>query len=639
MESPHHRIRVPQGLQVIFLLVAVAVVVPAHIALTAARLQEGSAPSGPPPSSQSQQTPPPGTAPPGAAPQGQAPAQQGGPPAQGGGQNGAPPATPATQSEMTTLESSPAFRVNVNLVLVRVIVRDGKGNVVRGLKRDDFKLFDGRKPQTISQFAVESADAKPANAPAGELSGAIVPGEERPLGHRYLALYFDDVNAELSDLQRARLAATRFLDTALQPGDRAGIFTSSGFGDQDFTGDEDKLHEAMGKLLPRPVYLARSPNCPDIDHYQAYQIVEQDDSNALNIAARETLHCFYNDNLNFLVQATSQAEGEAAGVLNGRENQAQYTMRGLEGLIRRMQVLPGRRSVVMASPGFFSLDAINELDRLIDLALRGSVVVSTLDLRGLYTPPELTDMGSDDQVVVPQVDGQKQILRETAAQLNGSTLSQIADATGGSTFQNNNDLYEGFRRTAGLPEVAYLLGFAPTEVKPDGQFHKIRVEVAGAQKYLVQSRRGYFAARKDETPEQQAEEEIREAVFSQDEESAVPIDLHTQFFKPSATTAKLSVLTHVDVRRVRFVRQEDRNADELLIVSVVFDRDGNYVQGMEKRITLRLRDASRAELEKTGITSKVSFDVSPGTYMVRAVVRDSSGDQISTMNRTVEIPN
>jgi hypothetical protein len=35
---------------------------------------------------------------------------------------------------------------------------------------------------------------------------------------------------------------------------------------------------------------------------------------------------------------------------------------------------------------------------------------------------------------------------------------------------------------------------------------------------------------------------------------------------------------------------------------------------------------------------KLNFDVKPGTYLVRAVVRDSEGGQISGLNRTVEIP-
>lgn len=279
----------------------------------------------------------------------------------------------------------------------------------------------------------------------------------------------------------------------------------------------------------------------------------------------------------------------------------------------------------------------SELEQLIDVALRGSVVVSTLDIRGLYTLSTY-DASNDAPAFSPQLQAQKEMLRQTSDQLNDDTLADIADSTGGARFQNNNDLGEGFRRTAGLPEMTYVLGFAPLEPKPDGQFHKIRVEVPG-QHYVVQARRGYFAAKKNETPEQLAQEQIREAVFSQDETSSVPIDVHTQYFKPNPTTATLSVLTHVDVRQVRFVRKDDRSDDELLIVSVVFDREGNYVQGAEKKITLRLRDTSRAELEKTGITSKASFDVPPGTYLVRSVVRDSSGDQISAMNRTVEIPN
>ena len=41
---------------------------------------------------------------------------------------------------------------------------------------------------------------------------------------------------------------------------------------------------------------------------------------------------------------------------------------------------------------------------------------------------------------------------------------------------------------------------------------------------------------------------------------------------------------------------------------------------------------------QTGITMRTLFDVKPGTYLVRAIVRDSESGQISGLNRTVEIP-
>jgi hypothetical protein len=73
-------------------------------------------------------------------------------------------------------------------------------------------------------------------------------------------------------------------------------------------------------------------------------------------------------------------------------------------------------------------------------------------------------------------------------------------------------------------------------------------------------------------------------------------------------------------------------------MTVLFDRDGKYVTGKEKTVQFHLRDASLEKLVESGLTSRVSFDLKPGTYLVRQVVRDAEGGQISALNRTVEIP-
>src|ERR1700741_2973130 len=73
-----------------------------------------------------------------------------------------PPAAqaPATDNaEMSTRDTPPTFRVRVNLVLVRVVVRDGTGKVVTNLKKEDFQLSDNRKPQVISTFSVETPES------------------------------------------------------------------------------------------------------------------------------------------------------------------------------------------------------------------------------------------------------------------------------------------------------------------------------------------------------------------------------------------------------------------------------------------------------------------------------------------------
>jgi len=76
----------------------------------------------------------------------------------------------------------------------------------------------------------------------------------------------------------------------------------------------------------------------------------------------------------------------------------------------------------------------------------------------------------------------------------------------------------------------------------------------------------------------------------------------------------------------------------LTVATVVFDEDGNYVTGGEKIVQMRLLDTTFEKLSRTGLTVKSSFEVKPGKYMIRQVVRDSEGAQMAARNGTVVIP-
>ena len=50
-----------------------------------------------------------------------------------------------------------ALKLESNLVVVRAVIRDAEGQPVKGLKREDFKIFDQGKERYISQFEEESS--------------------------------------------------------------------------------------------------------------------------------------------------------------------------------------------------------------------------------------------------------------------------------------------------------------------------------------------------------------------------------------------------------------------------------------------------------------------------------------------------
>jgi hypothetical protein len=165
----------------------------------------------------------------------------------------------------------------------------------------------------------------------------------------------------------------------------------------------------------------------------------------------------------------------------------------------------------------------------------------------------------------------------------------------------------------------------------------LKVKLKNPQKLTLQARRGYYAPKTFASPDEQAKQEIEDAMFSQEELHNLPVKLRTQFFKASDQDAKLTVLAHVDVKQLHFRKVEGRNNNVLTCVSALFNRNGNFVQGMQKTVTMHLKDDTLAHKLESGITLKTSFDVKPGSYLVRLVVRDAEGQSMSAENGTVEI--
>jgi hypothetical protein len=164
------------------------------------------------------------------------------------------------------------------------------------------------------------------------------------------------------------------------------------------------------------------------------------------------------------------------------------------------------------------------------------------------------------------------------------------------------------------------------------------VTLTNKEKFNVQARRGYYAPKSAEDPTEAAKQEMQEALFSQEEIRDLPVDLQTQYFKKDELGARLAVLSRFDLKGIHFRKAEGRNKDQLTIVTGIFDENGNFVTGGEKIVDMKLLDTTYDRLSRSGFTVKSSFDVKPGTYLVRLVVRDAEGAQMAARNGAVVIP-
>jgi VWFA-related protein len=554
-----------------------------------------------------------------------------------------PPNSSDSTQEINTRDSTTAFSVRVNLVPIRVVVRDSHGQAVADLHQEDFRVFEDGKLQLISHFSIEKPVASPVASPEPS-SSRPADSEKAPAAlvrpTRFVALLFDDVHLPFGELAQIRNIADDYVKSSFQPSDRIAVFTISGQSQTDFTDDRAKLHEALQGVQPRPVTAGSATgigDCPSINYFQADLIVNQHDLQAITVATNDALACEFGGNQQYLSAAQGVAQGMALQILSTADVQTQYSFQRLKEIVRRMTAVSGQRLVVLMSPGFLIPNREYDLSEVIDSAVRSNVTVSTLDARGLYTVDALPDV-SAKPTGDPTLSGFHTSYRFQQESRQSDVLWSVANGTGGQGFANSNDLAGGFRRLVAAPETSYLIGFVPQNLKYDGHFHTLKVALTSKEKYSIQARSGFYAPKKVETPADAVKQEIEEAVLSQEEQHGLPIQLHTQYYKVDATDAKLAILAHVDIGRIRFDKLDGRNKNDLTIVAALFDRNGNFVTATEKVLEMRLRDTTLERLSHTGVTVKTSFDVKPGAYLVRLVVRDSQAAQLSAENGVVEIP-
>lgn len=555
-----------------------------------------------------------------------------------------PQSPPAQSQPEVSSEVTPVtFSSRVNLVSVPVAVRDRDGHAVGGLKLEDFRLLDKGKLQTITKFTAEQTEARAAELPplsAGKTAaGTVIPAASKPaLPDRYIAYLVDDVHLKPADLLYMRKAMKQHLDGTLRASDRAAIFTTAGVVATDFTGDREKLDKALDSI--KPWTNGADSICPGITYFMADVLVNRsigphnnpDDTYGVKSdAIKAAGQC------GAVTQTAREPEPHATPqviamwdqIEQTGKRESQFALGATEDVIRRLSAMPGNRTLVMVSGGFIIGPALRlaEQDAL-EKAIRANIAVNTIDARGVWSYGDDISLQGSSMARYKIDEGDEK----------ADSLAELASNTGGRFFHDDNDLRDGFDQVASRPEFLYVLGFSPQGLKSDGTYHPLKVTVTKVSGATIQARRGYWAPQKALNEAEEAREEIADAVFSRDEIGEIPVDLQTRYFKPGDEKAELTVVARIKAGGLRFRKANDRNSDQVTVVSGVFDSNGNFIKGFQRVITLHLRDQSLASLESAGIVVKEDFNVAPGRYVVRLVVRDSEGQTMAAQNGGIEIP-
>jgi VWFA-related protein len=546
--------------------------------------------------------------------------------------------TAAVWGQTAKPSNTPTIKVRVNLVEVRVVVRDEHGKIVEGLKQDDFNLFDNGKSQTISGFSVElPTNVEPAKTEIASASPSTSPGGipllrvQQSLPDRFVALLFDDTHMSVADTQASTRGTLALLDT-LRPRDQIALYTTSGEMTQEFTRDKHELTKALDKLVPRLPLTNRQGGCPDVSYYMAKRVDLFHDDRAFQLIVADAWHCAYQDDPRLRGAAEDLARSTIGQAVALGKADNDFVYDHIQGVMERLSGMPGQKTMVFISPGF-SLDENQERPwHIIDEANRLRIVINTLDARGLFTP-QVYDAS------IKEVTPQAWVYSREQQEDQGVLLANLADGTGGTHFHNSNDMEGAMKQMAGAPAVTYVLLFTPQDGKKDGSFHKLKVELAqNGGHYQLQARNGYYTENKDADPQKVIAKELENALVSPKVIQEMPLELLAKFTKTDTDPAEITVMTRLGIKDVTFKRVADRNVNQIVVLTAIFDANGNTVQHHEKTVELNLTDATYQKLLANGISMKGEFRVKPGNYMVRQVIREAEDGKITMQAGTAVMP-
>ena len=522
----------------------------------------------------------------------------------------------AQQSPETPAQSTGRIRVTTELVLVNVVARDKKGNLVRDLKKEDFTLLEDGKKQEISSFDFESVD-QPLTAGAAEatVSGAAGTGallkspKKGPASldardRRLILLFFDFSAMDPEQIDRAVDAAKKFVSTKMQPADLVGIVSlaTNMRVDLDFTDDQAKLMAT------------------------------------LNAYASGEGQGFDNGATGSTEGAAETGGSFAADDTDYNTFSADRKLLALQSLMQALGKLSQKKSLIYFSNGISQSGVDNQtaLRAATAAAVKANVSIYSMDIRGLQAfPPggEAQAASLHGQTAYSGASVLNDLNNNAASQ---ETLVTLSSDTGGKAFFDTNDFSGVFSQVQKDTSAYYVLGFTSNNPLKDGRFRHLKVQVNRSDVKL-DFRSGYYADRDFEhlnkaDREQQLEDELAAQLSQVD----VPLCAGAAYFRQDDSHYYLAVSLVVPGSQIPFVTEKDKDNATIDIIGQVLE-SAKFPVG-RLRDTVKLAVDSTQQIRRKNVQYNTGFVLAPGSYHLKFVVRENQTGRMGAFEMDVQIP-
>ncbi|MDR3739144.1 MAG: VWA domain-containing protein [Terracidiphilus sp.] len=510
-------------------------------------------------------------------------------------------------------DSGFVIKANAELVLTNVVARDTKtGEFVRGLSQSDFTVFENGKKQTVSTFDFQSVEmATPLNeatvsglaASASGTKAVIVAKPEELRNHRLIVMFFDLTSMQPEDLDRAVDAAKIFLRTKLQPADLVALVSLGDTlkVDQDFTADKDALIREVG------VYNGTEG-----------QGFTQGSTSTSNQTEDTTGY--------------TPDESEYNDLNTDRE------LFALRAIAKSLEKITEKKSLLYFSGGI-SRDGIENqasLRAAINSAVRANLAIYSVDTRGLQAVLPLGDASTGSLRGAGAFNGGALGNNMSANFASQEVMATLSSDTGGKAFFDSNDFAPAFAQVQRDSSAYYAIGFHSSNPARDGKYRKLTIKV-NRPGIKLEYRPGYYApADFKHAGKEDRERELEEQLASDLPATDMAVYLDASYFRLDENRFYVPVSLIVPGSQIPFVKGGDKDKATLDIIGEVVDEVKRPIG--QARETVKLNLDSTQQARQRNIEYTTSFNLPPGKYHLKFVVRENQTGRMGSFEADITLP-
>ncbi len=523
---------------------------------------------------------------------------------------------PSARSQDASQSTQPQYRLHVTseLVLVNVVVRDKKGNLIRGLKKEDFTVSEDGKRQDISTFDFENVDEL-ATAGPGEatVTGAAPGGLLRPSANkpaldardRRLMLFFFDFSAmDPEQIERSVDAAKKFIQTKMLPADVIALVSlaTNMHVDLDFTEDKTKVLSALSAYTS--------------SQGQGFDPGAEGSSEG----AAETGGSFTPDDTDYNTFT------------------ADRKLLALQAIMQTLGKISQKKSIIYFSNGITQSGVDNQsaLRAATAAAVKANVSIYPLDVRGLQAFPPGGEAQNASLHGQSAYNGNAVFNDLNSNAASQETLSTLADDTGGKAFFDSNDFSGVFSQVQKDTSAYYVLGFTSSNPLKDGRFRHLKVQL-NRQDVKLEYRSGYYAGRDfQHLNRTDREQQITDELDAELPQTDVAVYAGAAYFRQDDSHYYLGVSLVIPGSQIPFVQAKDKDNATIDIIGEVLAK-GKLPVG-HLRDTVKLALDSAQQVRRKNVQYNTGFVLAPGSYHLKFVVRENQSGRMGTFETDVTVP-